>query len=965
MILFTRILLQRRMNMKNQLSKKIVAVLLAAVLVLGSGITAALSGTDLGSLFSITASAEDPKNSILFDSAKGLFFVIGKGATIIGTNAEALRASDNFADGTYTLPNEVTDSQTGKSYMVFEVDHFAFLNSGADITKIIIPDNFRELTLSRSSFAGMKSLKSFEMNCANATVTGPLFELVTEYEFETPEDDEAVLAGDALNDVVIAALGSGSGFNGSLADLTENQKSALAEYCSNHDPEYTFDTEKNTISLKVHLIGNCFPLRDEAGALKVEPGTVTEIDSETGNEVQYDCDVASVRFFSLETADPYTEVKADRQYKFDGNMSLLTNINTVSKRDYDAWNFEATILKKGIPFDSITTDDGETIGAFEVTVEKSTKTVDGKTYNYTNYSYDPLEVEGAVSFKFEEVTNIGPENIVDGNGAIETSKTVVMFRSPVSTITLGSNVKSIPDYMFYDTDVDRAGIENAIKNATSIGNYSFVDCNVADSVDLSGITEIGEYAFAGCDSISEVTIPEETTSIGAGAFSLCDNLSTVKFNAPECEVSGNPAPFSDSGVETIIFGKDVSTVPSNVASDIPTLRNVIFLADELTIEDNAFSGSNSITNIETIEEDTLSQAEIGTGNGALAYTDIEIKKHEHTYNPVKHDATCTAKGYTAMTCVCGDVNLKPEGKEADELGRYDFTDQLDHEWDPEKAETIEASCETEGFDIRVCKNCGLRDAQKTADKLDHDLVATGNTFEANCEEGASKEMKCTKCGEIVKEETSEPLGHKWKVIKTVEASCLEGGYTEKECERCHKTVKADEVNALGHKWGKFVYNNDATYDHDGTETATCGRCGAKNVRTKEGTMLVDSLKGLHLYFGDSEKAEYGQQVILVAKADKPLPDGYSLAIFEGNSTTPLGSTDSNVLRVDLGKVKSTKDYKAKILDADGNVAVNSLNTKFEKVLTVNVKTGFFERIIAFIKGLFGLLPTKEIGAVNK
>ena len=68
--------------------------------------------------------------------------------------------------------------------------------------------------------------------------------------------------------------------------------------------------------------------------------------------------------------------------------------------------------------------------------------------------------------------------------------------------------------------------------------------------------------------------------------------------------------------------------------------------------------------------------------------------------------------------------------------------------------------------------------------------------------------------------------------------------------------------------------------------------------------------------------------------------------------------------MDLGKVKSTMDYTAKVIDANGKVAVNSRGTRFIKALTVNVKTGFFARIIAFIKGLFGLLPAKEIGAVK-
>ena len=36
----------------------------------------------------------------------------------------------------------------------------------------------------------------------------------------------------------------------------------------------------------------------------------------------------------------------------------------------------------------------------------------------------------------------------------------------------------------------------------------------------------------------------------------------------------------------------------------------------------------------------------------------------------------------------------------------------------------------------------------------------------------------------------------------------------------------------------YVYNNDATYEKDGTETAKCDRCDATDTRRKEGTKLV-------------------------------------------------------------------------------------------------------------------------------
>ena len=90
--------------MKNCTYKKIVALTLAVMLLLGSGIGAALAGIDFINLAAIKTSAEDPHEDIFYDADKGLFFeVVGGRARILGSDREAVLASSDFADGTYTL----------------------------------------------------------------------------------------------------------------------------------------------------------------------------------------------------------------------------------------------------------------------------------------------------------------------------------------------------------------------------------------------------------------------------------------------------------------------------------------------------------------------------------------------------------------------------------------------------------------------------------------------------------------------------------------------------------------------------------------------------------------------------------------------------------------------------------------------------------------------------------------------
>lgn len=86
------------------------------------------------------------------------------------------------------------------------------------------------------------------------------------------------------------------------------------------------------------------------------------------------------------------------------------------------------------------------------------------------------------------------------------------------------------------------------------------------------------------------------------------------------------------------------------------------------------------------------------------------------------------------------------------------------------------------------------------------------------------------------------LGHKVEIVAGVSATCTATGLTEgSHCSVCGEVIKAQEtIPALGHLFTNYIYNNDATTDADGTETAECDRegCNAIDVRTAEGTRLV-------------------------------------------------------------------------------------------------------------------------------
>ena len=87
-------------------------------------------------------------------------------------------------------------------------------------------------------------------------------------------------------------------------------------------------------------------------------------------------------------------------------------------------------------------------------------------------------------------------------------------------------------------------------------------------------------------------------------------------------------------------------------------------------------------------------------------------------------------------------------------------------------------------------------------------------------------------------ETTTQAKHEHSYISNVtkEPTCTSDGVRTYSCS-CGNSY-TESISANGHSFGSYTYNNDATYDADGTETATCSVCGAKDTRTASGTKLV-------------------------------------------------------------------------------------------------------------------------------
>lgn len=78
--------------------------------------------------------------------------------------------------------------------------------------------------------------------------------------------------------------------------------------------------------------------------------------------------------------------------------------------------------------------------------------------------------------------------------------------------------------------------------------------------------------------------------------------------------------------------------------------------------------------------------------------------------------------------------------------------------------------------------------------------------------------------------------HNYTSRVTLEPTCVATGIRTFICS-CGSSY-TENIPAIGHSFGTYTYNNDATEQVDGTETAICSVCGEKNTRTASGTKLA-------------------------------------------------------------------------------------------------------------------------------
>lgn len=272
--------------------------------------------------------------------------------------------------------------------------------------------------------------------------------------------------------------------------------------------------------------------------------------------------------------------------------------------------------------------------------------VNCSTYNVTYagvYNFFGSSTLSKIVFG-EDVVNV-PDNLLVNASKLET----VVFKDTVTNIGESAfenctSLKSIETYT--ENGVEK---KNDLSKLISIGKWAFYNTSyrkfiAPDSLrtiskgafmksairelSLGKITSLGADAFSECRNLKAVTIPETLTegSIGIRAFYGCTKLETVCFNTngDVFEVTavgdGSPNMFGDSGVTKVVFGKEVTSIPSEIfrsTSYSINLKTVVLEAKIKTVGQNAFRECKDLEVYFPGTENEWEKVEISKGNEAL------------------------------------------------------------------------------------------------------------------------------------------------------------------------------------------------------------------------------------------------------------------------------------------------------------------------------------------------------------
>ena len=214
--------------------------------------------------------------------------------------------------------------------------------------------------------------------------------------------------------------------------------------------------------------------------------------------------------------------------------------------------------------------------------------------------------------------------------------------------------------------------------------------------------------------------------------------------------------------------------------------------------------------------------------------------HSFTNYVHNNDAKCEEDGTVKAMCDngCGASDIRVVDDSA-----------LGHSYTVYVSERIPATCTANRIDTYKCERCVETEDKEIPNTANgHNYIVYLNEHTpATCIANSIGTYRCENCTETENREIPDSsTGHSYIVYLSehTPATCTTNRIGTYRCENCAETENREVFGTTtGHNFTNYIYNNDATYESDGTKTAYCENgCGESDIITAEGTMLESRIE---------------------------------------------------------------------------------------------------------------------------